>query len=60
MNYYVDEILKRNKVNVLIKNSYGNYVIRKALNLANINTKLSLANGVFENLENLGEKTLII
>lgn len=60
MNYFVDEIIRGNKVNMLIKNNYGNYVLQKALKLANINTKLSLVNTILLNLEKLCDKKLII
>ncbi len=60
VKYFVDEVIKCKKVNILIKNNYGNYVLQKALKLANINTKLSLVNTVLQNLEKLGDKKLII
>ncbi len=45
---------------MLIKNNYGNYVLQKALKLANINTRISLINTILQNLEKLGDKKLII
>jgi hypothetical protein len=47
-------------VNILIKNNYGNYVLQKALKLANVSSKLSLVNSILQNLEKLGDKKLII
>jgi hypothetical protein len=60
MNYFVGEIIKNNKINVLIRNDYGNYVLQKALKLSNMNTRISLVNNILHNLEKLGDKKLII
>jgi hypothetical protein len=49
-----------NKVNTLIKSNYGNYVIQKALKVANINNKFTLINNILQNLDKLGDKKLMI
>jgi hypothetical protein len=49
-----------NRINLLIKSNYGNYVIQKALKVANLNAKFSLINNILQNLDKLGDKKLMI
>jgi hypothetical protein len=53
-------MIKTNKLVVLIKSNYGNYVVQKVLKIANINNKCSLINHILQNLNNLGDRKLII
>ncbi len=42
-----------------MKNSYGNYVVQKALNLANYEQKNRLITSIIKNIEKVGDRKLI-
>jgi hypothetical protein len=60
INCFIQEIINNDKINFLIRSNYGNYVIQKALKIANVNNKLTLINNILQNLEKLGDKKLMI
>jgi hypothetical protein len=60
VNCFIEEVINTNKVNLLIKSNYGNYVIQKALKVAQVNSKFSLINNILQNLDKLGDKKLMI
>jgi hypothetical protein len=42
-----------------MRNSYGNYVVQKALNLANFEQKSKLISSIVKNIKKLGDRKLI-
>ena len=42
-----------------MKNNYGNYVVQKALKLANESDKTKLVNCIIRNIDKIGDKKLI-
>lgn len=57
---YIDEISINNRIVDLMKNNYGNYVVQKALKLANNAGKNKLVEVILRNLEKIGDKKLIL
>jgi hypothetical protein len=55
---FIEEISQHTRVIDLIKNSYGNYVVQKALKLSTGNNKTSFINCIKKNLEKLTDKKL--
>lgn len=56
---YIEEISINNRIVDLMKNNYGNYVVQKALKLANNVNKNKLVEVILRNLEKIGDKKLI-
>jgi len=60
LSKFINEVFTNNKIADLMKNNYGNYVVQKALKLANeVNRKL-IIDMVLKNLERVGDKKLIM
>jgi hypothetical protein len=60
LNNYINEVCSSNKINEIMKNNYGNYVIQKALKLSSGKSKKLLVITVQNNINKLKEKKLII
>ncbi len=60
MDVFIYEIYNTNKIQSLIKNSYGNYVIQKALLIASAPSKILLINNILNILNKLEDNKLII
>ena len=56
---YINEISKGYNLNELIKNKYGNFVIKKAYDLANGNLKKKLGESINENLKLLDNTKIV-
>jgi len=56
---FIKEIIQFDYSSVLIKSNYGNYVIQKALSLANLQCKAALTFNIINNLERIGDTKLI-
>jgi hypothetical protein len=57
---FTNEIIYQNKIINLLQINYGNYVLQKALTIANPVIKLKLINEILVNIEKLNNKNLII
>ena len=60
LNNYINEVCSSNKINEIMKNNYGNYVIQKALKLSSGKYKKLLVMNVQNNINKLKEKKLIL
>ena len=60
LNMFINEICTRDQIGQVMKNSFGNYVIQKALKIAKGNNELLLADFVNRNIYKLNDKKLII
>ena len=60
LSYYINEVCSSNKINEIMKNNYGNYVIQKALKLSSGKYKKLLVMNVQNNINKLKEKKLIL
>ena len=58
IDYFINEITNSNKVILLIKNSFGNYVLQKALKLARDTSKIIIINNILNDLNTLESKKL--
>ena len=56
---YINEICGKNQIGQVMKNSFGNYVIQKALKIARGNNEKVLADYVNKNIYKLNDKKLI-
>jgi len=56
---FIDEISQHTRVLDLMKNSYGNYVVQKALKLSKDNNKTKFVNCIMKNLDKFSDKKLI-
>ncbi len=56
---YIEEVSINNRIVDLMKNNYGNYVVQKALKLANDKNKYKLIDIIVRNLDKIGDKKLI-
>ncbi len=56
---FVEEICQQSKILDLMKNSYGNYVVQKALKLSSGSSKNTIIAYIKKNLEKLTDKKLI-
>lgn len=56
---FLNEASCMNRIVELMKNSYGNYVVQKALKLSTGITKLKMVSLISSNIHKLGEKKLI-
>ena len=56
---YINEISKGYNLNELLKNKYGNFVIKKAYDLANGNLKKKLGESINENLKLLNNTKIV-
>lgn len=56
---YIEEVSMNNRIVDLMKNNYGNYVVQKALKLANDKFKYKLIDIIMKNLDKIGDKKLI-
>ena len=59
INKYIEEISINNRIVDLMKNNYGNYVVQKALKLANEKNMYKLIEVISKNLDKIGDKKLI-
>ena len=57
---FIEEINYKTKIVDLMKNNFGNFVVQKALKMANDKNLLKLLQLIIKNLEKLGEKKLIL
>jgi len=60
LSRFVEEIYYNNKIAELMKNSYGNYVVQKALKLASDLNKKKILDMIIKNIDKIGEKKLIM
>ena len=56
---FIDEISKNSNILALIKNSFGNFVLQKALKLSSGRRKTKLTNSIKKSLDKLSDKKLI-
>lgn len=59
LNMFINEICTKDQIGQIMKNSFGNYVIQKALKIAKGNSELLLAEFVNRNIYKLNDKKLI-
>ena len=59
LKIYLDEILEKGTIAEIMKSSFGNFVIQKALKITKGDLKNKLTNAVSENIYKLGDKKLI-
>lgn len=59
LSQYIEEICENGKVADIMRNSYGNYVIQKALKISAGRNKEKLADNVNKNIYKLNDKKLI-
>ena len=59
LNMFINEICTKDQIGQIMKNSFGNYVIQKALKIAKGNSELLLAEFVSRNIYKLNDKKLI-
>ena len=59
LDEFIDEISKNCNILTLIKNSFGNFVLQKALKLTSGRKKTKLTNAIKKSLEKLSDKKLI-
>jgi hypothetical protein len=60
LSEYIDEIIKSGKINEVMKNNFGNFVIQKALKLSSGENKRKLVIEVSRNIYKLNDKKLIV
>ena len=56
---FIDEINEKERIVDVIKNSFGNFVIQKALKMANSFNLFKLVNSIKMNLEKIQEKRVV-
>ena len=59
LNMFINEICTKDQIGQIMKNSFGNYVIQKALKIAKGKSELLLAEFVNRNIYKLNDKKLI-
>ena len=57
---YINEICKNGKISEIMKNSFGNYVIQKALKISISEDKKKLIEEVSKNIYKINDKKLIL
>lgn len=55
----MDEIIKSQKLCILLRSNYGNYIIQKAIKISPILIKMRFINIVIEQLDHLNDKKLM-
>jgi len=55
----VKEVCNTDNITDLMVNSYGNYVVQKALKLSSKNDKIVLINNIYKNMQKIKDKKLI-
>ena len=60
LNKYIDEIIISGKIHEVMKSNYGNYVIQKAIKLANGEYKEKIVEDAAKNVNKLNDPKLII
>jgi len=57
---FIEEISNKSKIVELMKNNFGNFVVQKVLKMSNSDKLKKLTNLILKNIENIGEKKLIL